>query len=182
VAWIPIRRCCKFGGKSIITRLNPFARSWFYVLNRRAVKVQNHNCNIGMYRLWSKFTASSTRSPLFANRDFSVFSPQKIIGGGPSPHLGTAMQTTCSPLSFGKSFMKIRSAVPENGCLIFLADGNQNEKKTKKTSAKHIRYRLIGDCVNYRNIEFFLLDYFWCALYSWVKPLDNSWPINISPI
>jgi len=33
-----------------------------------------------------------------------------------------------SPLSFGKSFMKIRSAVPENGCLIVLVDG----KKTKK--------------------------------------------------
>jgi len=49
-----------------------------------------------------------------------------------------------SPLSFGKSFMKIRSAVPENGCLIFF-DGR---KKTKKTFVKHIRYRLIGGCVN----------------------------------
>jgi len=34
---------------------------------------------------------------------------------GSSPHLGTAMETPFSPLSFGKSFMKIRSAVPENG-------------------------------------------------------------------
>ena len=43
--------------------------------------------------------------------------------------------------------MKIRSAVPKNGCLIFLTDG----KKTKKTSAKHIRIRLLpeGGCVNY---------------------------------
>jgi len=44
--------------------------------------------------------------------------------------------------------MKIRSAVPENGCLIFLADGKKQkktkQKKTKKTSVKHIRYRLIG--------------------------------------
>ena len=53
---------------------------------------------------------------------------KKNINRGPSPHLGTAMQTTFSPLSFGKSFMKIRSAVPENGCLVFVTD----EKKTKK--------------------------------------------------
>jgi len=45
-----------------------------------------------------------------------------------SPGGGTTFQTT-SPLSFGESFMKIRSAVPENGCLIVLVD----EKKTKKT-------------------------------------------------
>jgi len=34
-----------------------------------------------------------------------------------SPSGGTTFQTTFSPLSFGESFMKIRSAVPENGCL-----------------------------------------------------------------
>jgi len=52
--------------------------------------------------------------------------------------------------------MKIRSAVPENDCLIFLMDGknkkkqNQKNKKTKKSSAKHIRIRLLpeGGCVN----------------------------------
>jgi len=46
--------------------------------------------------------------------------------------------------------MKIRPAVPENGCLIFLVDGKKTNKtkKTKKTSVKHIRYRLIGGCVN----------------------------------
>ena len=38
-----------------------------------------------------------------------------------------------SPLSFGESFMKIRSAVPENGCLIVLVDGKKNKKKQKKT-------------------------------------------------
>jgi len=48
-----------------------------------------------------------------------------------------------SPLSFGKSFVKIRSAVPENSCLIVLVDG--------KKSTKHIRIRLLpeGGCVNY---------------------------------
>jgi len=44
--------------------------------------------------------------------------------------MGMAMETPFSLLSFGKSFMKIRSAVPENGCLIVL-DG-KNKKKTKK--------------------------------------------------
>jgi len=52
-----------------------------------------------------------------------------------------------SPLSFGRSFMKIRSAVPENGCLclIVLVD-EKNKKKTKKT-AKHIRIRLLPEGV-----------------------------------
>jgi len=58
------------------------------------------------------------------------------------------MQTTFSPLSFGKSFMKISSAVPENGCLVFLwrtVKAEKNKKqKAKKTSVKHIRIRLIG--------------------------------------
>jgi len=45
-----------------------------------------------------------------------------------------AMETPFSALSFGKSFIKIRSAVPENGCLIVLVDGkNKKQKKTKKT-------------------------------------------------
>jgi len=61
-----------------------------------------------------------------------------------------AMQTPFSPLSFGKSFMKIRSAVPENGCLVFLWQMEKTKKtktKNKKTSVKHIRIRLIGSCV-----------------------------------
>ena len=49
-----------------------------------------------------------------------------------SPSGGTTFQTTYSPpLSFGESFMKIRSAVPENGCLTF--DGR---KKSKKNTCK----------------------------------------------
>jgi len=55
-----------------------------------------------------------------------------------------AMETPFSLLSFGKSFMKIRSAVPENGCLIFCGGGTKQKKtktKTKKTSVKHIRIR-----------------------------------------
>jgi len=43
-----------------------------------------------------------------------------------SPSGGTTFQTTFPPLSFGESFMKIRSAVPENGCLIVLVDGKKH--------------------------------------------------------
>jgi len=46
--------------------------------------------------------------------------------------------------------MKIRSAVPENGCLVFF-DGRKKQKKNrKKTSVKHILIRFIGGCVNNR--------------------------------
>jgi len=57
------------------------------------------------------------------------------------------MQIPFSPLSFGKSFMKIRSAVPENGCLVFLwrteknKKAKKNKKKHKKTFVKHIGTR-----------------------------------------
>jgi len=43
--------------------------------------------------------------------------------------------------------MKIRSAVPENGCLVFCGERKKKQKKTE-TSVKHIRIRLIGGCVN----------------------------------
>ena len=45
--------------------------------------------------------------------------------------------------------MKIRSAVPENGCLIFCGGRKKNKNKNKKTSVKHIRIRQVGGCVNY---------------------------------
>jgi len=48
-----------------------------------------------------------------------------------SPSGGTTFQTTFSPVSFGKSIMRIRSAVYENGCLIF--DGRKKTKKAKKS-------------------------------------------------
>jgi len=74
------------------------------------------------------------------------YSPQKIIRG-PSPHLGTTLETPFSPLSFGKSFMKIRSAVPENGCLIFMHYRVADGKKTKNicktyTHSRHLAVRM----------------------------------------
>jgi len=70
-----------------------------------------------------------------------------------SPSGCTTFQTTFSPVSFGKSFMQIRSAVPENGCLIVLVDGKNTQKNKKKTYAKHIRICLLpeGGCVNNKN-------------------------------
>jgi len=49
-----------------------------------------------------------------------------------------AMQTPFSPLSFGKSFMKIRSAVPENGCLVFLWRTEKAKNKKQKNKKKHL--------------------------------------------
>jgi len=43
--------------------------------------------------------------------------------------------------------MKIRSAVPENGCLVFCGERKKTKKKQKKTSVEHISIRLIGGCV-----------------------------------
>jgi len=43
-----------------------------------------------------------------------------------------AMEAPFSPLSFGKSFMKIRSAVPENGCLIFMHYRGRGGRKQKQ--------------------------------------------------
>ena len=70
-------------------------------------------------------------STYMQKRALCSFLPPKIIRG-PIPHLGTAMETPFSPLSFGKSFMKIRSAVPENGCLIFMHYRGGREKNKKK--------------------------------------------------
>jgi len=46
-----------------------------------------------------------------------------------SPGGSTIFQTPFFPVSFGKSFMKICLAVPENGCLIFLVDGKKTKNK-----------------------------------------------------
>jgi len=76
--------------------------------------------------------------------------------------------------------MKIRSAVPKNGCLIFLVDGKENKKtknrkKQKKTSVKHIHYRLIGSCVNYT--DYTAYDEFYKKLsYCWETVRRESMP------
>jgi len=104
-----------------LTFIHSFARSWFY--NATAVRGalwwlrQNHSVNYANHQHWR-------------HSDFSVFSPQKIIWG-----LAPILVRRCqlhSPLSFDKSFMKIRSAVPENGCLIFFDGRKKNKKKQKK--------------------------------------------------
>jgi len=74
------------------------------------------------------------------SRFFAIFqflAPKKLFTG-PSPHLGTTLKTIF-PLSFGKSSMKIRSAVPENGCLIFMHYRVANGKKatTKKNKKRN---------------------------------------------
>jgi len=63
-------------------------------------------------------------------RALRSFYPRKI-NWGPSPNLGKTLETPFSPLSFGK-FHEIRSAIPENGCLIFCGRWKKTEKKTKK--------------------------------------------------
>jgi len=48
--------------------------------------------------------------------------------------LGTTLETPFSPVSFGESFMKIRSAVPENSCLVFFCGGQKKKQKIEKNS------------------------------------------------
>ena len=63
-------------------------------------------------------------------------------------------------------FMKIRSAVPENGCLVFCVGKKTGKnKKQKQTSVKHIRIRLIGGCASDSS---YMLDYVACYKFSYV--------------
>ena len=87
----------------------------------RTVKVQGREFKIGIFR------------------DFSVFSPKKLFGG--LAPFGYDIENYILPLSFGKSFMKTRSAVSENGCLIFSGGRKKKQKATKKQTVKHIRIR-----------------------------------------
>jgi len=103
--------------KLVETRLNAFTRS----------------CIFNASALQSKFKIASSRSRFFAIFQFLAPPPKY---SGPSPHLGTALETPFSSLSFGKSFMKIRSAVPENGCLIFMHYRCGGRKKNKRRKAK----------------------------------------------
>jgi len=98
-------------------------------------------------------------------RTISVLSPPKIIWGlAPIWVRRWKLHFTHCRLV---SFMKIRSAVPENSCLIVVADG-------KKTSVKHIRIRLIGGCV--KKLTTLILIIFWllCNLTSYPHLLQ--WP------
>jgi len=78
------------------------------------------------------------RSRFFAI--FQFLAPKKIIRGL-SPHLGTTLKTTF-PLSFDKSFMKIRSAVNENGCLIFMHFVVANGKRRRRRHDKNKKAQL----------------------------------------
>jgi len=65
---------------------------------------------------------------------FQFLAPKELFGG-----LAPIWVRWCKlhfPLSFGKSFMKIRSAVPENGCLIFMHYLVTDRKRMQK--AKNI--------------------------------------------
>jgi len=61
--------------------------------------------------------------------------------------MGMAMETPFSPLSFGKSFMKIRSAIPEIGCLIFMhyRGGRKKNKKKRCKTYTHPRHLAAAD-------------------------------------
>jgi len=69
----------------ILTRLNTFARSWLF--NVTAVAAQRHSQQTNSQSLATRHHAPSAQCV--------VFSPRKI-NRGPTPHLGTAMQTTFS--------------------------------------------------------------------------------------
>ena len=115
-----------------LTRLHPFARSWFY--NATAVRGalwwfrQSHSVTLtGVCHIQQQSHSvnyANQHSPFARRRhDFRQAAARRFKLHSP-------------PLSFGKSFMKIRSAVPENGCLIFLTDRKKtkkNKKKQKKT-------------------------------------------------
>jgi len=76
-------------------------------------------------------TRTITRSCRDPETAVSIISGRQVSFVKVSLSGGTTFQTTF-PLSFGESFVKIRSAVPENCCLIVLVDGKK-QKKTKKT-------------------------------------------------
>jgi len=85
------------------------------------------------------------------SRFFAIFQflTPKILFGGLAPSGGLA---SIFPLSFGKSFMKIRSAVPENDCLIFMHYRCGGRKKQKNTNIcktyTHPAPPSGGGCVN----------------------------------
>jgi len=125
------------------TRLNTFARSWFY--NATAVRGalwwlrQNHSVNY----------ANHQHSPDGATSIFQFLAPKKLFVG-PSPHFVTNLRRW--KLHFPRyCLVKVSwKSVPFPRTVVsyFVANGKKNRKngkKTKKTSVKHIRIRLIGD-------------------------------------
>jgi len=68
--------------------------------------------------------------------DFSGFSRQKIIGGRGLVPIWVRRCKLHFPPNRLVSFMKIRSAVPENGCLIFMhyrvADGKKSKRQKNR--------------------------------------------------
>jgi len=78
-----------------------------------------------------------------------VFSPWKI-NRGPSPHLGTTLETPLPPYRLVKISWKSVQPFPRT-VVCFFCGGQKKKQKTKKkqkkTSVKHIRIRLIGGCV-----------------------------------
>ena len=145
----PVTRPANFTNK---TRLNPFARSWFY--NATAVRGalwwfhQSHSVNEA-HR--TKFKATSARSPLFAIFQFlAPPPPKKIIWVW-----RYKLHVPCYRLV--KVSWKSVQPFPRTVVSYSVADGKKTEKtnkkqnKNKKTSVKHIRIRLIGGCVNKRS-------------------------------
>jgi len=112
---------------SEITRLNPFARSWFY--NATAVRGtlwwlrQSHSVNSVS---GDCHIQQQSHSVNYANHQHSPFARRRHD-----------VANYIFPVSFGKSFMKIPFSRSRERLSHILAD----EKKTKKTSVKHIRNR-----------------------------------------
>ena len=78
--------------------------------------------------------------------------------------------------------MKIRSAVPENGCLVFfwLTEKKTKQKKQKNTSVKHIRIRLVGGCIKTGlkgHIQFYLCFFSLDNLHS-CYDIGKEWLMN----
>jgi len=71
-----------------------------------------------------------------------------------SPSGGRTLQTTLSGIVWSKFHENPFSRFRERLSHTFLTDEKKNkkkQKKNKKKSVKHIRYRLIGGCVNKYN-------------------------------
>jgi len=125
------------------TRLNPFASSWFF--NATAVRGalwwlrQSHSVNY----------ANHQHSPDGANPILQFLAPKKLFGGGgASPHLGTALETPFSPLSFTINFHEH----PFSRSRERLSHKCGERKKKKKTDCKTYTHPLRG-CVKYAGVH-----------------------------